>query len=31
MKNKKYIYNFITNSNKTYQFKNGKLLWVIKW
>lgn len=31
MKNKKYIYDFITNGNKTYQFKDGKLLYVIKW
>lgn len=29
--NKKWIYDFVTVGNKTFQFKNGKLKWVIKW
>lgn len=24
-------YDFVTVGNKTYQFKNGKLAWVIRW
>lgn len=24
-------YDFVTVGNKTYQFKNGKLKWIIKW
>lgn len=31
MENNKFIWNFITIGNKTYQFKNGKLKWIIKW
>lgn len=31
MKDNNRAYDFITNGNKTYQFKDGKLLWVIKW
>ena len=27
----KFKYDFVTVGNKTYQFKNGKLIWVIKW
>lgn len=30
MKNKKWIYNFVTTGNKTYQFVNDKLKWIIK-
>ena len=31
MKFEKYEWDFITVGNKTFQFKNGKLKWVIKW
>ncbi len=31
MKNKNVVYYFITKGNRTYQFKDGKLQWVIKW
>lgn len=31
MKNRKWEYNFVTVGNKTYQFKDGKLAWIIKW
>ena len=29
MKNNKYIYNFITNSNKTYQLKKENCYWLL--
>jgi len=31
MNNKKYKYDFVTVGNRTYQFKDGKLKYVIKW
>ena len=31
MKNKKWIYDYVTVGNKTYQFVNNKLKWVIRW
>lgn len=31
MKNNKWKYDFVTVGNKTYQFKNGKLVWVVRW
>jgi hypothetical protein len=31
MKNNKFAWEFITIGNKTYQFKNGKLKWIIRW
>lgn len=31
MENKKRIYYFVTVGNKTFQFVNNKLKWVIKW
>ena len=31
MNNKKYKCDFVTVGNKTYQFVNGKLKWIIKW
>lgn len=27
----KFKYDFVTVGNKTYQFKNGKLIWVVRW
>ena len=30
MKNRKFEWDFIIVGNKTFQFKNGKLKWVIK-
>lgn len=31
MNNRKYKCDFVTVGNKTYQFVNGKLKWIIKW
>ena len=31
MNNRKYKCDFVTVGNKTYQFKNGKLKWIIRW
>lgn len=31
MKFEKHELDFVTVGNKTFQFKNGKLKWVIKW
>ena len=31
MNNKKYKYDFVTVGNKTYQFINGMLKYIIKW
>ena len=31
MKKRKWIYDYVTVGDKTYQFKNGKLKWIIRW
>lgn len=31
MKKRNFKWDFVTVGNKTYQFKNEKLMWVIKW